>query len=434
MQRMTGRIRRDSKKRILRAGETQRSDGRYQYKYVVGGKARFLYSTKLEATDPLPKGAKPCKALREMELELGVHQYLCPNAFDDTKTVLELVQRYLATKTNVKPNTKTNYNFVLNALKKEEFAKKEIGRVKTSDARLWLIEMQSNGRGYSAIHTIRGVVRPAFQMAVDDDIIRKNPFDFQLKEVLINDSVKREAISKKDMRIFLNYIKGDNRYKKYYDAVFILFHTGLRISEFCGLTLEDIDMENRTINIDHQLQRDIKGRYYIISTKTSAGTRLLPMTDEVYDAFGRILENRKKNAPKVEPIIEGRSGFLFFDKTGKPTVAMHWEHYFNHMVNRHNEIFKYQLPNITPHVCRHTYCTNMAVSGISPKTLQYLMGHSSIEVTLNVYTHLKFDDAQKELEDMQEKIRKEMLGARKELEKSGQVSAKVIPMVKKKAE
>lgn len=88
-------------------------------------------------------------------------------------------------------------------------------------------------------------------MAVDDDIIRKNPFDFQLKEVLINDSVKREALSRKDMRIFLNFVKNDNCYKKYYDAVFILFHTGLRISEFCGLTVDDIDMERRTINVDH---------------------------------------------------------------------------------------------------------------------------------------------------------------------------------------
>lgn len=175
----------------------------------------------------------------------------------------------------------------------------------------------------------------------------------------------------------------------------------------------------------------MNSNYYIMSTKTSAGTRLLPMTDEVYGAFLNILEERKRKVPKVEPIIDGKSRFLFFDNTGKPTVAMHWEHYFNHMVKRHNEIYKYQLPNITPHVCRHTYCTNMAVSGISPKTLQYLMGHSSIEVTMNVYTHVHFDDAQKEVVEMQEKLQKEMSNARKELEEAGKVSAKMIPMRRK---
>jgi hypothetical protein len=96
----------------------------------------------------------------------------------------------------------------------------------------------------------------------------------------------------------------------------------------------------------------------------------------------------------------------------KVLVAMHWEHRFNHMVGRYNSIFKVQMPNITPHVCRHTYCTNQAKAGMSPKTLQYLMGHSEIGVTLNTYTHLGLEDAAEELKRMQEleKVRKEMYG------------------------
>ena len=67
--------------------------------------------------------------------------------------------------------------------------------MKLSDAKCWLIKLQKDGRGYSTIHSVRGVVRPAFQMAVDDDLIRKNPFGFQLVDVVINDSIKSEAIS-----------------------------------------------------------------------------------------------------------------------------------------------------------------------------------------------------------------------------------------------
>ncbi len=114
------------------------------------------------------------------------------------------------------------------------------------------------------------------------------------------------------------------------------------------------------------------GREYVIEpTKTNAGTRVIPMTNEVTEMFRAIIEDRPDY--KVEKVVDGYTGFLFLDKDGMPLVAMHWEHRFNHMVSRYNEIYKVQMPNITPHVCRHTYCFNMAKSGMNPKTLQYLM-------------------------------------------------------------
>ena len=109
-----------------------------------------------------------------------------------------------------------------------------------------------------------------------------------------------------------------------------------------------------------------------------------------------------RNAPKVEKSIDGHRGFLFYDDNGMPLVAMHWQHRFNHMVGRYNDIYRVQMPNITPHVCRHTYYSNMAKSGMNPKTLQYLMGHSDISVTMNVYTHIGFDDTEEELKRMEE--------------------------------
>ena len=138
----------------------------------------------------------------------------------------------------------------------------------------------------------------------------------------------------------------------------------------------------------------------IETTKTDAGTRVLPITEDVAQMFQAIIEDR--NAPKVEKSIDGYSGFLFYDDNGMPLVAMHWQHRFNHIVGRYNDIYRVQMPNITPHVCRHTYCSNMAKSGMNPKTLQYLMGHSDISVTMNVYTHIGFDDAEEELKRMEE--------------------------------
>ena len=237
-------------------------------------------------------------------------------------------------------------------------------------------------------------------MAVDDDILVKNPFAFQLASVVVNDSVTREAVSREQMRKFLKFVHDDVVYYKYYEVVYILFHTGMRISEFCGLTLKDIDIENRTVNIDHQLQRIVDMRYIIETTKTEAGKRRIPITEDVAMMFQAIIEDRE--APKKEKIIDGYSGFLFYDDDGNPLVAMHWQHRFNRMVARYNDIYRVQMPNITPHVCRHTYYSNMAKSGMNPMTLQYLMGDSDISVTMNVYTHISFDDAEEELKRMEE--------------------------------
>ena len=229
-------------------------------------------------------------------------------------TVLELVKKYLLQKTGVRHNTEANYNFVVNIIKKEEFDRKRIDKVKLFDAKCWLIKLQQNGRGYSSIHSVRGVVRPAFQMAVDDDLIRKNPFEFQLVTVVVN----------------------------------------------------DIDMQNRKINVNHQLQRKRNMEYVIEDTKTTSSTREILMLDELYECFQRIIANRKK--VKTEPMIDGKCGFLYLDKNDMPMVALHWEKYFQHICEKYNSIYKVQMPKVTPHVCKHTFCSNMAKSGMNPKT------------------------------------------------------------------
>ncbi|WP_373804266.1 tyrosine-type recombinase/integrase [Bacteroides heparinolyticus] len=163
-----------------------------------------------------------------------------------------------------------------------------------------------------------------------------------------------------------------------------------------------------------QLHRDSDMTLSITPTKTHAGTRKLPITDDVAEMFKAIIHDRPK--PKVEKMVDGYSGLLFLDDNDLPLVAMHWEYRFNHMVHRYNEIYKLQMPNVTPHICRHTYCTNMAKSGMNPKTLQYLMGHSDIGVTMNVYTHLGLDDAKDEMIRMEEleQAKKEVQGEKNE--------------------
>ena len=406
-------VRRDNKGRKLFNGESQRKDGKYEYKYQdAWGKRKTVYSWKLAPTDRVPVGKRDDISLREKikQIQKDLNSNITPDG--GNFTVLELVEKYISQKTGVRHNTRSNYNFVVNVIKKEAFGQKRIDKIKVSDAKEWLIKMQQiDGRGYSSIHTIRGVVRPAFQMAVDDDLLVKNPFEFQLNTVVVNDSVTREAITRQQERDFLEFVKNDKHFCKYYDGIYILFKTGLRISEFVGLTKKNLDFENSRIIVDHQLQRTRDMKYIIEDTKTESGERMVPMTPEVKDAFQRILASRKN--PKVEPMVDGYSGFLFLDKNGRPMVALHWEKYFQHIREKYNKIYRVQMPKVTPHVCRHTFCSNMAKSGMNPKTLQYIMGHSDISVTLNTYTHLNYDDAEEEMQKVVEASSKKSTTHRK---------------------
>ena len=313
-------------------------------------------------------------------------------------TVLALVELYISQKIGVKPSTRLGYKTVVNFLKKDDFGKRKISSVRTSDARAWLINLQKNGRGYSSIHSIRGVLRPAFQLAYEDDFIRKNPFDFELASVIVNDSVMRQAITRKQERLFLDFIRSDVHYNRVYEGVYILFNTGLRISEFVGLTISDIDFDNMVINVDHQLVRvyNEKKAYIIQKTKTTAGVRKVPMTEQVAECFRTIIKNRRK--VKKEPVVDGYSGFLYLDQNDMPMVALHWEKYFQFIREKYNKLYKEPLPTITPHVCRHTFCTKMAKAGMNPAKLKYIMGHSSMEITFDTYTHLQVDDVKEAME------------------------------------
>ena len=372
--------RKDSKNRVLRNGESQRKDGAYMYRYTdVRGKRVCVYARTLE-------DLRVKEQTIQKELNDGI-DYAAGEII-----VLDLLKRYIATKTGVRYNTKVGYQFVLNLVSKESFGCLKIRDIKPSDAKQWFIKLYQDGRRYSTITSVRGVLRPAFEMAVEDDINRRYPFSFQITAVVPNDSKTRQAISGEVKERFLTFIRESRHYSQYYDEIIILLGTGMRVSELYGLTRADLDFEARRIKVERQLTRTRHCEYYVEKPKTASGERYIPMTDEVYRAFQNAVQRRKQ--PKVELLIDGHTGFLFLDKDGKPKVAMHLEHVMKRIVDRYNDAHEDKLPSITPHVLRHTFCTEMANSGIDLKSLQYLMGHSDAGVTLNVYTHASYEAAE----------------------------------------
>lgn len=389
--------RRDNKNRILHTGESQRKDGRYCYKYTDNfGEVQFVYAWKLVPTDKTPAGKREDLSLREKEKQIQKDLDDGIDTKGKKLTVCQLYEKFTRQKGNVKQNTKIGRKYLMEILEQDKLGVASIENVKMSDAKEWAIRMSENGYAYKTIDNYKRSLKATFHMAIQDDYIRKNPFDFQLGEILEDDTEHKEPMSAEQETAFLNFVENDNTYQQYIDDIIILLGTGIRISELCGLTDNEVDFENRIVIINHQLLKDSELGYYTAPPKTKSGFRQIPMSETVYQAFVRVFQRRKKVAPFK---VDGYSNFIFLANDGLPKVAHHYESMFKGIVKKYyKQENAVELPNImTPHTMRHTFCTNLANKGMNPKSLQYIMGHSNITMTLNYYAHASFDTAKDEM-------------------------------------
>ncbi|HBL6275280.1 TPA: site-specific integrase [Clostridioides difficile] len=388
--------RRDSKGRILKTGESQRKDGRYAYKYTDAlGKPQFAYAWKLVPTDRTPAGKREDISLREKEQDIQKDLNDGIDTIGKKMTVCQLYAKQNSHRKNVKRNTVKGRKYLMDILEKDPLGMRSIDSVKLSDAKEWAIRMSDNGYAYKTISNFKRSLKASFYTAIQDDCIRKNPFDFALNTVLEDDTEPKIALSLEQEADCLSFMEQDKTYQKYRDEIIVLLGTGLRISEFCGLTKFDLDFQNRLIHVDHQLLRDSEIGYYIELPKTKNGDRDIPMTENVYQALKRIVKSRGKAEPIV---IDGYRDFLFLNNDGFPKVACNYESMVRGLVKKYNKCHEVALPNVTPHTFRHTFCTNMANKGMNPNTLQYLMGHANITMTLGYYAHGSSASAKAEME------------------------------------
>lgn len=376
--------RKDSNGRVLQSGESQRKDGIYQYRYTYGGKRETVYAPNLNE-------------LRQKEKEIQALLNAGINYAAGTIDTIELVAKYINLRQGVRYSTRVGYQFVSNILKRETFCRKPIRDILASEAKAWMKKLfDEDGYGYSTLCAIKGIIAPAFRMAYEEDVIKKNPFDFDLSGVVPNNAKPRQALTDQELTDWLDFVKNDSTYRKYYDEFIVLLGTGLRVSEFCGLTLQDIDFDEMRIKVERQLARTRSGKFYVEKPKTKNGVRYIPMSPEVCESMRNIVQQRYSGGPEI--IIDGVVGFLLLDRSHRPKVALHIENELRWCMKKYQKRYPdKKLPRITPHVLRHTFCTNMARNGMAIKNLQYLMGHSDVGTTLNIYTHSRYEDAAKEM-------------------------------------
>ena len=375
--------RKDRKGRVLLKGESVRKDGRYVYRFKdYNGKEKAVYSTDLNE-------------LREKEAQ--INKKIMIGISNETKTLNDLVLSWLVLKQNISMSSRQLYETLFSsAIAPSKLGKMQISQINTSDVMLFISYLQNDKHlKQTTISTIYTIINQSLQLAYNDGLILKNPAA-SIKVSKKTTNIK-DALTDEQSAELLRRIKNDKNIAMYYPLVGILLTTGLRISEAAGLTWNDVDTDNGIISINKQLillkhDNNDKKRLTVSSPKTASGNRKLYMTDFVREMF---IMQKESQRCKSSPYIDGYTDFVFLTSRGTNLSSRSIQQILKR-VSEDNDNSMVKLPHVSPHTLRHTACTNMIKSGMNVKAVQSVMGHSSAEITLDIYTHLSQEQLMKE--------------------------------------
>lgn len=408
------KARKDNKGRALRKGESQRSqDNRYVYTYTnPWGKRSYIYANTLQE-------------LRQKEDDLkrdqldGLDMYAAGNGDVDY-----LVDRYMSTKNNLATSTYANYRYMYDHFCKDGFGKRKIADIKYSDMLHFYLSLIDKGIEVKTIETLHCVLHPAFDMAVRDDIIRKNPSDGVISEIKKRQGRKQKverALTYEQQVELMKYITDHPLYDYWRPLFTALLGTGCRIGEICGLRWQDVDLENRVIDINHSMTYFRRGKqapytyeFKFEPPKTSAGIRKIPMLDDVYEVLMEMYEDQKKNG--FSPlVVDGATGFIFINKVGTLHKHSAIDHSIRRIVNTHNaeELVKAKqeqrepiiLPFFSCHTFRHTFCTRFCENETNVKVIQSVMGHADINTTMDIYAEVTESKKKESMENLSKNLK-----------------------------
>lgn len=408
------KARKDNRGRALRKGESQRTDNTYVYTYTDPfKKRRFVY-------------AKDLQTLREKQDKLkreqldGLDTYLAGNA-----TLNFVFDRYMSTKYDLRKTTKSNYLYMYNHFVREGFGERLIAELKYSDVKyFYLYLLNDKGLQANTVDTIHTILHPTFQLAVRDDIIRKNPSDgvmAEIKRKAGKNKGVRHALTIEQKRAFLNYIANEPVFSHWLPLFTVLLGTGCRIGEIIGLRWQDVDYENRIININHSVVYYAvagvptkKSVFQVSLPKTDAGIRDVPMMDEVYEALQQEYEYQRDNGFN-STTIDGMTGFIFCNRFGNVhnpqtvnrTIKRILENYnAEEMVNAKKERRQpIILPHFSCHHLRHTFCTRLCENESNLKVIQAVMGHANIETTMDIYAEATAEKKKEAIESLSKNMK-----------------------------
>ncbi len=358
----------------LGEGIVQRSNGTYQARFVD----RFGN-----------RRQKKSKKLQE------VRQWLADATYIDQHSDLDQAADMLVDawfdywigikKQTVRPNTVRNYTERYERNIKCVIGSKLLTDVKPIHCQRIFSKMAEEGYKTTTIYQTRIALYNMLEFARENDVLISNPCKKSVKSDMGKPSAKKEALTIDVQKKFLEAVVGysyENQYR------FVL-QTGLRTGELIGLKWSDIDFKNRTMKIERSMEYRYKvGEWRVGPPKSQSGYRTIPLTDEAI----RILENQKLKNRSLKLVPIEWKDTVFLCRKGTPVKNSTYD----------TGLFKYcdriGIPRFSMHVLRHTFATRCIEGGMKPKTLQKILGHSNIGITMNLYVHITEDEKHREID------------------------------------
>lgn len=365
----------DKRGRKLPKGIRQRSDtfeGRFTYQgksYTVHGKT--ITETQKNMTD------------LKYKLEHGVYVSKKQITLNDWfETWMEEYK-----KNRIKRGTYENYKKNFYGIIKRRF---NLGNVQLTDIRGEHIQKLYNdlvkeGYALSTIKIVSAVLNGCMQQALRNGLIERNPV--KLAELpRQTEKTRREAMTREQQAIFMEYAKESYLYKFYA----VMLRTGMRNGEMRGLKYTDIDKKKNVIRVQRTLKY-IEGEGYFEDTpKTRTSKRDIPLTAATLQLLE---EQRKFWGFKVEKMDR----YLFCNELGEPLSRARVRAETDRIVKRIRAA-GHDFPHITPHVFRHTFATRAIEAGMQPQVLKTILGHSSLAMTMDLYSHVLPETRAEEME------------------------------------
>lgn len=295
-------------------------------------------------------------------------------------------------KKTVRPNTVRNYTERYEANIKPVIGKMLLTDVKPLHCQKIFLDMAEDGYRTSTLYQTRIALYTMFELAKENDVLRYNPCKKSVKSDMGKPSDKKEALTIEVQKRFLEGATGQSYENQYR----FLLQTGLRTGELVGLKWEHVDFENRVLSIEQSMEYRYKvGEWRIGEPKSKSGYRKIPLTEEAI----RILKAQKEKNRKIKKIPEEWLEYIFLSRKGEPVKNSTYDTALFKICD------KVGIKRFSMHVLRHTFATRCIEAGMKPKTLQKILGHSSIQITMNLYVHVTEEEKQKEIELVAEALK-----------------------------
>ena len=295
-------------------------------------------------------------------------------------------------KQTVRPNTVRNYSERYERNIKGIIGKKLLSEVKPIHCQKIFSDMAEQGYKTTTIYQTRITLYNMLEFAKENDVILSNPCKKSVKSDMGKPSEKKVALTIDEQRKFLMAATGqsyENQYK-------FMLQTGLRTGELVGLKWDDIDFGKRTVTISRTMEYRYKvGEWRVGPPKSKSGYRTIPLTDEAI----RILKDQKEKNSKIKVInIEWRDQ-VFLSRKGEPVKNSTYDTALFKICDK-AEIRKFCM-----HILRHTFATRCIEAGMIPKTLQKILGHSNIGITMNLYVDATEEEKTTEMDLVAEALK-----------------------------